>query len=114
MLLGSSRRKEDRIVLTWENLSYEIAKKSTTATNGYEVKKILTNVNGRAESGQLLAILGPTGCGKTSLLNALSSRIATANSKYSRFTGTIKANGRIRNEDHFRDISAYVLQVRTI
>lgn len=35
----------------------------------YKKKAILKNVSGKISSGSLLAIMGPTGCGKTTLLN---------------------------------------------
>jgi ABC-type lipoprotein export system ATPase subunit len=43
--------------------------KSKLGHTVYATQHILEGVSGSAESGQLLAIIGPTGCGKTSLLN---------------------------------------------
>ena len=65
----------------FERLTYEVAttrdekatpatsKTSTTAT-----KAILRDVTGSARPGEVLALMGPTGSGKTSLLNALAGR----------------------------------------
>ena len=62
---AKSRQHDEKVVIEWENLEYSIvqpdAKKSTILKKVYEEKKILKNLNGRAESGQLLAIMGPTG-----------------------------------------------------
>jgi len=54
--------------------------------------------------------MGPTGCGKSSLLNILASRVPTTQSNATSMTGTILLNGSTRNDDFFRRISAYVLQ----
>lgn len=54
---------------------------------------------------------GPTGCGKTSLLNCLAARVTSSSSnKNTKLTGSIYVNGVIRNDESFRKISAYVLQ----
>lgn len=47
---------------------------------------------------------------KTSLLNILASRVPYSNSSYTKLIGTIHVNGKIRNDNEFRKISAYVLQ----
>ncbi|XP_061180331.1 uncharacterized protein LOC133188869 [Saccostrea echinata] len=49
-------------------------------------KVILTNINGEAKNGQILAIMGPTGSGKTSLLNILAGNVTQK-------SGTITLNG---------------------
>jgi len=67
-------------------------------------------MSGSAESGQLLAIMGPTGCGKTSLLNVLAARVSDAGKSYASLSGEIHLNGKIRHDDTFRRLSAYVLQ----
>jgi ABC-type multidrug transport system ATPase subunit len=38
-------------------------------------KKILNNINGYAKPGELVAIMGASGSGKTSLLNFLAARL---------------------------------------
>lgn len=54
--------------------------------------------------------MGPTGCGKTSLLNVLAARVSSGGSANSKLSGTITLNGTPRNDADFRKISAYVLQ----
>ena len=39
--------------------------------DGGKKKQVLFNINGFAKPGQLMAIMGASGCGKTSLLNIL-------------------------------------------
>lgn len=63
----SQRSKDERVVVTWKNLNFQTVikdgDKSKPFQPVYKTKVILDNLHGRAESGQLLAILGPTGCG---------------------------------------------------
>ena len=60
------------VTLQWTGLVYTVPvgrrKKRTTKT-------VLSDVSGHALPGQLLAVMGPTGSGKTSLLNALAGRL---------------------------------------
>ena len=57
--------KENGVFLTWEDLW-------VTVTNGKEGRKsILEGVTGYAQSGELLAIMGPSCRGKSTLLVAL-------------------------------------------
>lgn len=84
--------------------------KSTFGKPVFKKKEILQNVSGRVLSGQLLAIMGPTGCGKTSLLNILAARVPSGGSKSASLSGSIKINSNKRDENKFRSVSAYVLQ----
>ena len=63
----SIRSADEKVVITWNDLLYETLEKdtakSTFTSTVYKKKIILNRLSGRAESGQLLAILGPTGCG---------------------------------------------------
>ena len=63
----SIRSADEKVVITWNDLLYETLEKDTTKSSFmstvYKKKVILNRLSGRAESGQLLAILGPTGCG---------------------------------------------------
>eukprot|EP01036_Dinobryon_divergens_P033941 gene33941-43849_t len=51
--------------LVWENLTLLLKKKGT---------KLIDNVSGTARSGRVLALMGPSGAGKTTMLNALGNR----------------------------------------
>lgn len=64
-------------------------------------------MTGEIKSGSFTAILGPTGSGKTSLLNTLACRVEST--KNSIFTGEIFHNGIRRNEDEFIRNTAYVM-----
>jgi ABC-type glutathione transport system ATPase component len=113
--LSSTNRKVERISLLWENINMTILTKDTEKSTFLEpvkkTKRILRNMYGKASSGELLAIMGPTGCGKTSLMNVLAARAASLNSANTKLTGKVLVNGRPRDDEAFRRISAYVLQV---
>ena len=55
-------------VLRWSRVGLDVRKKTKTV-------RILENVSGEAMPGRVLAIVGPSGAGKTSLLNALAKRV---------------------------------------
>ena len=54
--------------------------------------------------------MGPTGCGKTSMLNILAARVESGGSSLGKLSGSIYINGRKRNDDALQRMSAYVLQ----
>ncbi|XP_076106535.1 uncharacterized protein LOC143075118 isoform X2 [Mytilus galloprovincialis] len=67
-----------------------------------KTKHILYGVNTGAQSGDLLAIMGPTGSGKTTLLNTIAGRVQST-------SGEITMNGQYFNK-HLRRRLGYVLQ----
>jgi len=85
--------------LVWSNVNYQVniatptpfvAKlKRIDARSQTTSKKILTDVSGSCMPGQLLAILGSSGAGKTSILNVLAGRIMG-----SEVSGSILLNGK--------------------
>lgn len=111
---ATTRSGDDSFDLEWKNLNFSIvvkdAAKSKFGRPAYKKQQILHDVSGKISSGQLLAIMGPTGCGKTSLLNILAARVPRGGAKNASLSGSIKLNGVKRDEEKFRSISAYVLQ----
>jgi len=63
----------------------------------------LKDISGEVKPGEILAIMGPTGCGKTSLLNALSGRLRLA-------SGRIRLNNETLSKRLRRTKIGYVLQ----
>lgn len=90
---------EDQFEIEWANLSLEVQKKwyqkvsLSNLLTGSENNKperprmILNGVDGRIKSGEITAVLGPSGAGKTSLLNSLFGKYRTA------IHGSIKVTG---------------------
>lgn len=69
-----------------------------------ETKTIVNHVSCRVEPGQLLAILGTSGSGKTSLLDTIACRMQ------GKITGSIKLNGRERTSEDVKNMAGYVQQ----
>lgn len=93
-----------RIALTWKDLCYE-AKIAKTKEVPAHIKKILKSVTGYVNSGEMLAILGPSGAGKTTMLDILACR-----QKGGAVSGEMLMNGRPIIPGIFRRVSAYVQQ----
>ncbi|XP_045114957.1 protein scarlet-like [Portunus trituberculatus] len=74
---GTCKQREG-ITLIWRELSVYVPGKKTCFTrrhNQYQpVKKVLSNVFGAVQPGSLLAMMGASGAGKTTLINALAHR----------------------------------------
>ena len=91
----SERDDDDAInspiaMLRWSRVGLlSVRKKKKTKTT---VVQILENVSGEAMPGRVLAIVGPSGAGKTSLLNALAKRVPK---KGAELTGRIFVVGSI-------------------
>ncbi|KNH09643.1 ABC transporter [Perkinsela sp. CCAP 1560/4] len=58
-----------RLQLAWENLEYSVSTKNSQATH------ILNGISGKAHQNRLLAVMGASGAGKSTFLNALSARL---------------------------------------
>jgi ABC-type multidrug transport system ATPase subunit len=106
-----SKKGKERvgITITWQKLTYTVlVKGNKKAGQKFIEKKVLRSMHGACEPRHLLALMGPTGSGKTSLLNALSGRIPKKDGK---LTGEILVDGKQREEDKYRARQcAYVMQ----
>jgi len=107
----SDRVKEmasvEPIEVMWEHVSLRVPIKGSTAK-----KAVLLDVSGRVKAGQVSAIMGASGCGKTSLLNVLAGRVQAV--KKGELTGRLLTNGKVREEGEFRKLMGYVTQDDTL
>lgn len=63
------------IELRWSDLSYHARSSSSLNPFGQgKSKALIRNLNGSIRNGQLTAIIGPSGAGKTTLIECLSGR----------------------------------------
>ncbi|KAL4437525.1 hypothetical protein ABPG77_003506 [Micractinium sp. CCAP 211/92] len=95
-------KKVIHVTLQWEALTYSV---SVGRRRRRVQKTILQGVSGHVLPGHLLAVMGPTGSGKTSLINALAGRLPKGGS----LQGQVLVNGAPRSKG-FRSITCYVLQ----
>ena len=79
-------------------------KKSCQAPKVY--KRVVAQCSGHVKPHELVAIMGPSGAGKTSLLNVLSRRESTSGGSYSK--GSIKVNNSHLYAADFGKIAAFV------
>jgi ABC-type multidrug transport system ATPase subunit len=70
-----------------------------------EGKEILHGVLGEIEPGQIVAMMGGTGAGKSTMLNILAGRLS-----WGEASGLVRANGRARNPTNWRRLASYVEQ----
>lgn len=72
-------------------------------------KPILTHISGTVAPGQVLAIMGASGAGKSTFLDILARR-----PKRGEVSGVTTVNGRIVPDDEFRRVSGFVDQEDTL
>ena len=85
--------------MSWHDLQYSV----TTADK--ETKDILNGISGEVKPGQVVAIMGSSGAGKSSLLNILAGRF-----NQGELNGQILVNGRPRDANKFIQQVSYVEQ----
>ncbi|KAJ3220188.1 hypothetical protein HDU67_005514 [Dinochytrium kinnereticum] len=92
------------MTVNWTNVGYSVPTPESKKGKGPE-KVILNNMTGAAEPGQIIAIMGGSGAGKSTFLNVLAGRVGAGT-----LTGHITVNGEPRDRSSWRKISAYVEQ----
>eukprot|EP00602_Paraphysomonas_sp_CaronLab_P000855 CAMPEP_0185030922 /NCGR_PEP_ID=MMETSP1103-20130426/18064_1 /TAXON_ID=36769 /ORGANISM="Paraphysomonas bandaiensis, Strain Caron Lab Isolate" /LENGTH=608 /DNA_ID=CAMNT_0027566227 /DNA_START=89 /DNA_END=1912 /DNA_ORIENTATION=- len=90
-----TRKKQD---ISWSDINFVVKNKT----------KVLTDCWGSVKSSNVCAILGPSGSGKSSLLNVLAGRSATAGDVV--VTGKVVVDGVSVDPVQFRRNLAYVMQ----
>jgi ABC-type multidrug transport system ATPase subunit len=94
-----------KIFFEWKNVNYVVTR---AQAKDQKEMKVLKNVSGYANPGELVVLMGSSGAGKTTLLNILCNRVS--NDKRVKFEGLITANGTNINDFRFKDYVGYVTQ----
>ena len=105
------KKSSSSIDIAFKNLSYVVkVSEKNKNTNKMELvdREILKGISGLARSGEVTAIMGASGAGKTSLLNLLSCQIK--NSANVQIKGNIQANGQTYTSQKFNKFAGYVMQ----
>ncbi|KAG8066976.1 hypothetical protein GUJ93_ZPchr0005g16294 [Zizania palustris] len=109
-------------VLSFTDLSYSVKKggdglqrcipsrpsvrlASTDAPHDGPTKALLDGISGEARDGELFAVMGTSGSGKSTMVDALAGRIARESLR-----GSVELNGEPLHGRRLRAISAYVMQ----
>ena len=98
---SSSHSLKTQIRLTWNNLNFTVHTKEKSL-------HILKGVSGFANPGEILAIMGSSGCGKTSLLSIISNQIILQ--KNQELSGTVEVNGENTRGLDLNAFARYVMQ----
>ena len=93
-----SARKAANVQLKFKDVTFTVATKSGT-------KQILHGISGGVNSGEVLAVLGPSGAGKTSLIDLL-----TLEDKGGESVGDVRLNGHVMSKSIFTKYCATVPQ----
>ncbi|GET93369.1 abc transporter, putative [Leishmania tarentolae] len=91
-----------KVVLTWEDVNYTVRSSEEGGS-----RTLLRHVSGYVQSGEMLAVLGPSGAGKTTLLDILAQRKMKDKGE---ITGRILLNGERIEAAAFQLCSGYVQQ----
>ncbi|XP_077525499.1 ATP-binding cassette subfamily G member 4-like isoform X2 [Amblyomma americanum] len=86
------------VYLDWKNITYSVPVRKK------DKRALISRMYGRAEPGTLTAIMGPSGAGKTTLMNVLSGHYDKG------YQGEVQVNGWVRDTELFNQQSCYVMQ----
>ncbi|KAK9828718.1 hypothetical protein WJX72_001697 [[Myrmecia] bisecta] len=100
--LTTQMKKLVKVAIEWQEVTYTVP---VGKRKHRKQRVILDASSGRVTPGHLLAVMGPTGCGKTSLISALAGRLPAGG----HLDGDILVNGQPRTKS-FRNVSAFVMQ----
>lgn len=101
----SDKLRQQPLELVFRNLSFTVESKTRKIHGKKERKVILDNLDGMFRSGRLTAIMGPSGAGKTSLLDSIAGNLLGG-----QINGEILVNGEDYSGKKIKDISGFVFQ----
>jgi ABC-type multidrug transport system ATPase subunit len=95
-----SMNLDEVVDFTWENLNYDV---EAVDHDGVAMKTLLHNVSGTARGGRVLAVMGPSGAGKTTLMSAIIGRLQE-DSKH-KLSGCVFLNNTVFTERYKKRVS---------
>ena len=93
------------IDLAWRNIHYTVMVDRQDGGKGKVGRKLLTGINGYAKAGQLTALMGSSGAGKTTLMDVIAGRKTAG-----QIEGEILVNGHPKVTATFNRMCGYVEQ----
>ena len=100
----------ERAYFGWSEVSFKLSAKAVGKSR--KDPRVLKSLRGTADPGEVVAIIGASGCGKTSLLNVLSGRIVSMNGH--EVTGKFTINGVPIKPENLGSKVAFVTQEDTL
>jgi ABC-type lipoprotein export system ATPase subunit len=100
----------DKAYFGWSDVSFKLSDKAVGKSK--KDPRVLKNLKGTAVPGEVVAIMGASGCGKTSLLNVLSGRIVSMNGH--EVSGSFTINGIPVKPENLGSKVAFVTQEDTL
>jgi ABC-type multidrug transport system ATPase subunit len=103
---SSALRVGEPAYLGWSDVTFTLAPKAVKASG--KDPRILKGLAGSAQPGEVVALMGASGCGKTSLMNVLSGRAVSMGGHV--VTANLSVNGKVVNPEELGPKVAYVMQ----
>jgi ABC-type multidrug transport system ATPase subunit len=103
-------RAGDKAYFGWSDVSFKLSPKAVGKSK--KDPWVLKNLKGSAIPGEVVAIMGASGCGKTSLLNVLSGRVVSMNGH--EVAGIFSINGNSVKPENLGSKVAFVTQEDTL
>jgi ABC-type multidrug transport system ATPase subunit/ABC-type multidrug transport system permease subunit len=103
--VGSTKAKGDGLPFTPSNLCIKDLDYYVTLPSGEE-RQLLRKITAHFEPGQMIALMGATGAGKTTLMDVIAGRKTGG-----RIVGDIYVNGELKDPEIFSRITAYCEQM---
>lgn len=116
-LMPNFMRRVTPVSMSWNDVCFDVTKKSRLACGRKKAGsrqitdaplRVLQNVSGSVGAGRVLAIMGGSGTGKTTLLKVLAGAVLA--DKKIKLSGTLLVNGAPRAWGTFRETASYVAQ----